>query len=322
MEEAQLISFLNRFLWPLFRLVSGLACGLLLANLLEALRWTDQLARLAQPLARAAHLGRISASAFALGFVSPSAANALLSEHYQAGSLSARELMLANLFNGLPAWLAHLPTILLLTWPVLGIAAIYYTGVTFFAAIMRTLFTAGAGRVLLPVPVTEPCISTYGEKERFPARLTCAFKKALARFRKRFPRLVLVTAAVYALMWYGQETGFFRNLEAWLAANLEWLAVVKPQAMGIIVLQLLAEMGATLGAAGAALQDASLTPADVVVAMLIGNIISTPLRAIRHQLPAYAGFYRPMLALRLVLANQTLRLLSMVVAVACYILLF
>ncbi len=89
--------------------------------------------------------------------------------------------------------------------------------------------------------------------------------------------------------------------------------------MGIIGLQLMAELGATLGAAGAALQDASLTPQEVVVAMLVGNVLSTPIRAIRHQFPAYCGFYRPALAVRLVLANQVLRGFSMALVLAAYI---
>jgi len=45
----------------------------------------------------------------------------------------------------------------------------------------------------------------------------------------------------------------------------------------------------------------------VVLALLVGNILSTPMRALRHQLPAYSGLFRPRLALRLILANQTLR---------------
>ena len=40
--------------WPMLRLLLGLAVGLLIANLLEALRWTRYLARLAAPLARTA----------------------------------------------------------------------------------------------------------------------------------------------------------------------------------------------------------------------------------------------------------------------------
>ena len=42
--------------WPLLRLLLGLSAGLLVAQVLEALQWTRHLARLAGPLARAAHL--------------------------------------------------------------------------------------------------------------------------------------------------------------------------------------------------------------------------------------------------------------------------
>lgn len=100
--------------------------------------------------------------------------------------------------------------------------------------------------------------------------------------------------------------------------HMEWLAFLKPQAMGIIVLHLAAELGAALGAAGSVLQTGGLEARDVVLALMVGNILSTPMRAIRHQLPAYAGFYRPALALRLILANQGLRAVSMAVVTLLY----
>lgn len=313
---------LSKFVWPLARLLLGLACGLLLANLLEALRWTDRLARLAAPLARLAHLGPVSAGAFALAFVSPASANALLSEKLEAGAIDAKELLLSNLFNGLPAWLAHTPTILLLLWPALGFAAVYYVGATLFAALARTLFTIFLARQTLS---PRPALTTAPQKNlkvKFGARLYGALLKAFARFKKRAPRMLLMTTFVYGLMQFCQSLGYFSLMESWLADRLDWLAVVKPQAMGIIVLQLLAEMGATIGAAGAALEDASLTPADVVIAMLVGNVIATPLRAIRHQLPAYAGFFRPALAVKLVIANQSLRAVSMIAAIFVYVLIY
>lgn len=292
----------------------GLAAGLFLASLLEALRWTDFLARAAYPLARLAHFGPTAASAFALAFVSPAAANSLLAEKYETRDLNSKELMLANLFNGLPAWLGHFPTLILLTWAALGSAAIIYAGLTFAAALGRTIFTMCVGRIVLATPGAQPAKPLAPNKARFAGRLL----KAWQRFKKRLPKLLLFTAPVYLLMWIGQQTGFFLTFEAWLARHLDWLTFLKPQAMGIIALQLLAEMGATLGAASAALQDGSLNAKDVILAMLTGNILATPLRAIHHQFPAYAGFFKPALAFRLVLANQALRALSIVVITASY----
>ena len=79
-----------------------------------------------------------------------------------------------------------------------------------------------------------------------------------------------------------------------------------------------AAMGAALGAAGSVLQTGGLSARDVVLALMVGNILSTPMRAIRHQLPSYSGFFRPALALRLILANQGLRAASMTVVTLVY----
>lgn len=300
--------------WPLLRLLLGLACGLLVANLLEALRWTRRLARLAAPLARAAHMPPVAGAAFALAFASPASANALLAERRDARLLSGRELMLANLFNSLPAYLVHTPAIFLLTWPVLGGPAVVYVGLTLMAACLRTGFTVLLSRLLLPAPVEA------GPAERDTAQLppppggagpAAAFGTAWRRFRRRLPRLVGFTVPVYILMYALQRLGAFAALEAWLAGHMDWLAFLRPQAVGVIVLHFAAELGAALGAAGSLLAAGGLTPRDVVLALLVGNILSTPVRAVRHQLPAYAGFFRPAEALRLVLANQALRAASM-----------
>lgn len=302
--------------WPLCRLLLGMAFGLLVANILEALRWTRHLARLSAPLARAAHLREVAGAAFALAFVSPAGANGLLSESHRRGELDRRELMLANLFNSLPAYLVHTPTIFLLTWPVLGFPAVIYVGLTLAAAILRTALTVAVARRLLP---PAPVGALPREPEQTGGAIwSVAFQKAWRRFLRRLPRLVLFTVPVYILMYLLQRYGAFAAAEAWLGRHLDWLPMIKPQALGIILLHLAAELGAALGAAGSALQAGGLSPEDIVMALMVGNILSTPMRAIRHQLPAYAGFFRPELALRLILANQGLRALSMALMAALY----
>lgn len=302
--------------WPLLRLLMGLAVGLLIANLLEALRWTRHLARLAAPLARAAHLREVAGASFSLAFVSPAAANGLLSDSHSAGEISGRELMLANLFNSLPAYLVHTPTIFLLTWPVLGAPAVMYVGLTLLAAAGRTGFTVLLARRLLPPPPPGCLVCKTESAQR--TDWGAALRKAWRRFIRRLPKLVYFTAPIYVLMYLLQHYGFFSLAELWLAEHMAWLSFLKPQAMGIIVLHLAAELGAALGAAGSVLQTGGLTSRDVVLALMVGNILSTPMRAIRHQLPSYSGFFRPALALRLILANQGLRAASMVLVTLLY----
>ena len=105
----------------------------------------------------------------------------------------------------------------------------------------------------------------------------------------------------------------------WLAEQMAFLSFLKPQMMGIIIFHLAAELGPALGAAGSLLQEGALTSHEIIVALLVGNIVSTPMRAIRHQLPAYSGFYRPTMALWLIIINQGLRAISMIAVTVIYV---
>ena len=310
-----LTPYWSTLFYPMLRLLAGLALGLLVANLLECLQWTRHLARLAAPLTRWAHLRHVAAASFSTAFFSPAAANALLAESHERGELTPRELMLANLFNSLPAYLVHTPTIFLLTWPVLGTPALVYVGLTLLAAAGRTLFTVGLSRILLPPPPPgcAECALTAQS-----ANWRSALRKAWGRFKRRVPKLVYFTIPVYVLMFLLQRYGFFQAAELWMSEHAHWLSFLKPQAMGIIVLHLAAELGAALSAAGSVLNTGGLDARDVVLALLVGNILSTPMRAIRHQLPSYTGFFRPAMALRLVLSNQGLRALSMTCVTVLY----
>lgn len=78
----------------------------MVANLLESPALDAPSGPAGRALAR--HLRDVAGGAsFPLAFVSPAAANGLLSDSHNIGELSNNELMLANLFNSLPAYLVH-----------------------------------------------------------------------------------------------------------------------------------------------------------------------------------------------------------------------
>lgn len=295
---------------PLVRLLLSLSVGLLVANVIESLNWTRGVARLAAPLVHLGHLRDVAGASFSLAFFSSIASNSLLAESYERGDLSRRELMFANLFNSLPAYLTHLPTLFLMTWTVLGWPAVVYVGLTLMAAAMRTVLTLLCGRLMLP-PLPEGCVTCRLDEHGDVSRGT-ALQRAWRRFRKRFPRLLLFTVPTYVVMYYLQVSGGFAAAQEWLAAHVHWLGFLRPEALGIVVLHLAAEFGAALSAASAVLNTGALSEREIVLALLVGNVLSTPMRAFRHQFPAYAGYFKPALALNLVLANQLLRALSII----------
>ncbi len=309
------LSLWDALIWPMLRLLLGISIGLLVANLIEGLRWTRHLARIATPLSNAAHLQDVAGAAFSTAFFSPAAANGLLAENFEQGTINKRELILSNLFNSLPSYLTHAPTIFFLTWPILGFPAVIYVGLTLLAAAARTILTIFVARIILPKPPSG-CVSCLLEDEN--TSLKDVFYKAFKRFKKRVPRLFYFSVPIYILMYIMHQGGFFHYVQMWLSEHMQWLSFLKPQAMGIIVLHLAAELGAALSAAGAIFNTGALSAKEIVLALLVGNILSTPMRAIRHQLPSYAGFFRPSVALQLIITNQGLRAISMICVTFLY----
>ncbi len=88
--------------------------------------------------------------------------------------------------------------------------------------------------------------------------------------------------------------------------------------MGIVAFQLAAESTAGFAAAGALVHTGTMTLKEIVLTLLVGNLLSTPVRAVRHQFPYYAGIFRTRLATKLIVQNQTLRAASIALVVALY----
>lgn len=294
--------------WPLARLLFLVSLGIVAANFIEALNWTHRLARLTWPLVRLGRLSAVSGASFSMAFFSGVTSNTMLAEAFAKGQLGRKELVLANLFNSLPRFFLHLPTVFFLTLPLIKGAALLYVGLTFCAAMLQTVLVVIAGRVLLPplVPGQEAngCVSP----EKIGWRQ--AMEKSLTRFRKRIKRILFFIAPVYVFFFLLNRYGVFEAIEQFLATRVWFLAWLQPQSLAIVMAHVSAEFSAGLAAASALLAGNSLGYREVVLALLVGNILSTPIRAVRHQFPYYVGIFSPGLAIELVGVSQVLRMVS------------
>lgn len=304
--------------WPLLRLLLYLAIGLLAALFIESLNWTRKLAVVARPLTRFGHLSPLTGASFSVCFISGMAANTMLAEGYANQQISRKELVLANLFNSLPSNFLHLPTTFFIAAPIIKGAAFIYIGLTIGAAILRTLVIAMISRLLLPpsnsdVPASEP----PPPKGESPFR--AALDNTLKRFHRRIRKIVNYTVPIYILFYFLGEAGFFKAAEQFMTQHLGWMSWLTPQAISILTMQMAAEFTAGLAAAGSLLASGSMEAREIVLVLLIGNVLSSPIRAVRHQYPYYAGIFQPGLAAELILFSQSFRALSIaLVAVAYY----
>jgi len=311
-----LIYLWYNLIWPLGRLLIFISIGLIVANIIESLNWTHRVAAIARPLVRLGHFSERVGAAFSIAIVSGVAANTMLAEAYDKKEMSKKELILANLFNSLPTYFLHLPTVIVITLPLIKGAAFIYVGITFTAALLRTITIVIIGRFILPKPEElVDIVPARQSKQDWPDIL----RKTWRRFKKRIRKIALFTVPIYIIIFIMNRLQVFTLLESSMAEYLGFLPWLSPQAMGIITLHLAAELTAGLAAAGALLQDNILSYREIIIALLIGNILSSPLRAVRHQFPYYAGIFKPRLAIQLITVNQAFRIFSIIIATSLYL---
>lgn len=301
---------------PLAQLLVVIALGLLAGQAIEASGWTRRAALLARPLMRFGRLGDHAAAAFTAAFVSGVAANAMLLEAWKSGRMGRRELYLANFVNQFPAYFLHLPTTFFVVTSMTGAAGLWYFALTFLAAAGRTVLLLLYGRLRLPPPAAETQPSPAAAR---PAG--GGWRAARRAIRERFParlmRIGLFVVPVYTAVFLVNRLGLFTALRE-LLAHAVVTAFVPMEALSIVVLSFVAEFTSGFAAAGALLDSGVITTPQAVLALLLGNVLAFPIRALRHQLPHYMGIFDPKTGLELLLLGQLLRVASLAAAGALY----
>ena len=302
---------------PVVRTTIFISFGLLAGQLIESLGWTTRLGRLVWPLIRWARLPGTVGSSFTAAFVSGVLANTLLYTGWQEGRLSKKGLFLGNLLNSsIPAYVLHMPTTMVIIISLTGRAGLLYVALTFTAAWLRLAAVAGVSRAIMPV--CDACVMEDGSVKR---SLREVWAETWPKFKVRLQRLILIIVPVYLVVVVVAESGFFTWLRDALTA---WVTIsfIPVESMGVVVFAVVAEFTSGFAAAGALLQSGALSVKEVVLALLIGNIIATPVRTMRHQLPHYMGIFTPGLGVELLLVSQTVRVLSIVVVGAAFVLFY
>ncbi len=315
MEQELITAIWPQVVLPIIRITFFIAIGLFIANFIESLNWTNRLATFARPLIRIGRLSAITGASFSVAFFSGVSANTMLAEAFEKGQMSKKELILANLFNSLPRFFLHLPTVFFLTAPLIKTAAFFYVGITFSAAILQTIVVVLAGRLFLPA-CDQNCEIPFSQKASIGWKT--AFTKSIKRLKKRIGKIMLFMVPVYLLFFLFNRYGLFTWVEEFIANKAWFLSWLNPQSLGIVVLHVTTEFSAGLTAASVLLAQNSLTSKEVVLALLVGNILSTPIRAIRHQLPYYTGIFAPKLAMELVTVSQLTRAFSVILVAVIY----
>jgi hypothetical protein len=299
---------------PLVWLLVYMGVGLFIGQAIESLGWTARLGSWAAPLLRWGHLRQESGACFTAAFFSKIVANTMLWTFYQEDKLDRREMTLAYLFNGgLPVFLLHLPTTFFIILPLTREAGLIYLGLTGSASLLRSVVILLYARWRLPAVPGSGCELSVP----VPPRKETVSQEIWRKFRRRFSRVVLYTLPIYFLIFLLNDWGLFRWLRESTAAHVS-LNFLPMEAASVVIFSVGAEFTSGMAAAGAFLQAGALTIHQTVLALVLGNIVATPIRAMRHQLPSHMGIFSPGLGARLLVTSQGLRLASLILVAAPY----
>ena len=304
----------KRIVWPLMRLTVFISIGLFVGQFIEGMGWTDRLSVMARPFMRWGHLSHQMGAVFTTAFFSGTTSLSMLMSFHQEGKLSRRETTHSVLLNTFPSFFLHLPTTFFILLPLVGRAGAIYLLVTFGAALLRLGTALTYTHFMLPES-SRYCYEKTAQDKDWKGLLRETGKKFISRLGK----ILMIVLPVYLIIALISDMGFFLWLRKSLAQGVT-TTFIPIEAMSIVIFSLVAEFTSGYAAAGAMLDAGTLTVFQTVLALLLGNIIAAPVRALRHQMPFYMGIFSPGLGVRLMLASQAFRIGSLIFVCIIFIL--
>lgn len=304
----------GRLFLPLLRMLAFVCIGLVAAQAIDDTGWTSKLGALAAPVFRFANLGTRCSAAFTAAFFSGVSANAMLLDFYKEKQITRRQLFLTNFINQFPAFFLHLPMTFFIVVPLTRTAGLLYFFLTFLATCVRTGLFVLFGRFFMAPQNPGPVAG--GDVQDGESRGASKKKKPLMQSLKeklpaRFFRVVAFVVPVYTVVYVLTAAGAFDAVEDFMT-RFAVQKFVPAQSLSVVVLSFASEFTAGFAAAGALMDAGTITMKQTVIALLLGNIIAFPIRAIRHQLPRYMGIFSPGMGLSMLLMGQAFRMASIV----------
>ncbi len=333
-DTLSLTSGIRKLGIPLLRLMGFITIGLLAGQIIEAMGWTREVAVLARPLFRYSKMGNHCSAAFTMAFISGAAANAMLLEFYEEHKISKLQLFLANYINQFPAFFLHLPTTVFIVLPLTGIAGAFYFLITVLATLFRTFCFLTFGHFYLNEQkkiIAGGATPKYGSsheqanaaeqtkatpsKNRMNHRKkpdkVALLKTIQHRLPVRIANIFIWVLPIYTLVFILNVNGFFNYLNQTLSAYVT-ISLMPVESLSIVILSFAAEFTSGFAAAGALMNAGVLSVKQTVIALLLGNVLAFPIRALRHQLPRYMGIFSPKIGLQLLLSGQFFRVVSII----------
>ncbi|MGP8321241.1 MAG: hypothetical protein ACT6FE_02810 [Methanosarcinaceae archaeon] len=338
------------------KIVPVIAIGIFITNFAVNLGLMKKFAGLIKPLSSGTGISATSALAVVTCTLSSTTGYSMLSQALDSKSISDREVIAVSLITSFPGILSHMFTYFIpVVIPILGFTTgVIYVGLRCSVALLKTFLGFFLARLWLTdtgslpagsmLPVSNPVgdtkpkpkpktVHNHGHKPTQnhghdstqthagnPAYAPTtdrkdALNKSVASTYKLLRRIAPVMFITLFLTSVGFEMGVFESLSDVLDPITNILGLESEVAM--ISATGLVNTYSEMVLAGSLLGEGMISVNGVLIALLLGNVISFSTRFAKHSLPLHVSLFGPKLGGKIVAVNgaATLVIDAMIIAV-------
>ena len=306
------MEILSKSLVFCYRTIPSIFLGIVLVNILENLGWTKRIGWIAKPFTRLGRLKEASGVSFIVSFGSPSSGNAMLMQLFRDKKIDKKEMYVASLANTFPAALMHWRSMLPVLIPLLGMTGIIYFGTFVFIGFIKTIAVLIVGRFILKgntdqLHVEDPVI--------IKLKTIDLLKKSVTQGWPLMRRVIFITIPITILVFWLVDLGVFD----WLTLHIQGVTKIFPVPVeGLSIAA--AYFGQSVAAytiAGNMLAAGAISSKDIILALLLGQLLSSVISSFRYSAPYYMGIFGTKMGTELLVYSSLLRILFTIIMFYC-----
>ena len=308
------------------KIVPVIAIGILATNYAVNIGLMRKFDRLVHPISKRANISGVSALSVVTCTFSVTAAYSMLSEELTAKRVSEREVIATTLISSFPGILSHLFTYFLpVAIPILGFTTgMIYICLRGLVALAKTCLGFVLARMWLGgiaiVPDGAPAHHQTYKPDNGSAsgNSSSAWNKSVKTTYKMLKRIVPVMFVTLFLVAILMECGTFQELSGIIDPVTDILGLESEIALVSTTEILNTYSGLIL--AGSFFDTGVLSTKGVLIALLLGNVISFSTRFAKHSLPLHVSLFGPKLGSKIVAINGAATLVLDIVIIIVLIL--
>jgi len=287
------------------KIVPVIAIGILVTSFAVNIGLMKKFDRLIKPLSSKANISTLSALSVVTCTFSTTAGYSMLSDGLNEKMISELEVIATTEISSFPSILSHLFTFFIpVVIPILGLATgSIYVCLVGFAAFLKTCFGIFLARLWLKdanVFSTKPQLSTNHDNAPIEDNRSAWNKSARSTY-KLLKRIVPTMFITLFLVSVAMELNLFDSFSAILEPFTNILGLESE--IALISATEIVNTYAGMILAGSLLGEGLISTKGVLIALLLGTVISFSARFVKHSLPLHVSLFGPKLGSKTVAVN-------------------